>query len=390
MNCNHLGGQMAKEYTLGVEEEFQIIDPVTRELKSLITQLIEAHTPLDEITLQPELHQSVVEVATGICDDIQDVRREVIKNRRIASSIAERVGVKIGAASTHPFSRWEDQQISDKARYQQSVDEMQDAARGNLIFGLHVHVGIEDKELAIAVYNSARYFLPHLLALSCSSPFFNGRNTGLRSARTLVFRRLPRTGIPERFNGYKEFEDFIETLVATHCIDDGRRVWWDLRPHPTYSTLEFRVCDLPTLVEDTIAITAMVQALVAKLVFLHRKNLTFNPYRVGMLDENKWRAARYGVKGKLIDWGKKEEVPFVQLTEEMIDFVSEVVDDLGSRKEVEDVLRIAQTGTSADRQIAEFERTGDLKAVVDLILEETMRGVTPARDETRNGAALVA
>ena len=390
MNCNHVGGQMAKEYTLGVEEEFQIIDPVTRELKSLITQLIEAHTPLDEITLQPELHQSVVEVATGICDDIQDVRREVIKNRRIASSIAERVGVKIGAASTHPFSRWEDQQISDKARYQQSVDEMQDAARGNLIFGLHVHVGIEDKELAIAVYNSARYFLPHLLALSCSSPFFNGRNTGLRSARTLVFRRLPRTGIPERFNGYKEFEDFIETLVATHCIDDGRRVWWDLRPHPTYSTLEFRVCDLPTLVEDTIAITAMVQALVAKLVFLHRKNLTFNPYRVGMLDENKWRAARYGVKGKLIDWGKKEEVPFVQLTEEMIDFVSEVVDDLGSRKEVEDVLRIAQTGTSADRQIAEFERTGDLKAVVDLILEETMRGVTPARDETRNGAALVA
>ena len=390
MNCNHLGGQMAKEYTLGVEEEFQIIDPVTRELKSLITQLIEAHTPLDEITLQPELHQSVVEVATGICDDIQDVRREVIKNRRIASSIAERVGVKIGAASTHPFSRWEDQQISDKARYQQSVDEMQDAARGNLIFGLHVHVGIEDKELAIAVYNSARYFLPHLLALSCSSPFFNGRNTGLRSARRLVFRGLPPTDIPEYFYGYNAFEDYIEKLVATHCIDDGRRVWWDLRPHPTYSTLEFRVCDLPTLVEDTIAITAMVQALVAKLVFLHRKNLTFNPYRVGMLDENKWRAARYGVKGKLIDWGKKEEVPFVQLTEEMIDFVSEVVDDLGSRKEVEDVLRIAQTGTSADRQIAEFERTGDLKAVVDLILEETMRGVTPARDETRNGAALVA
>jgi carboxylate-amine ligase len=381
---------MGKGYTLGVEEEFQIIDPETRELKSLITQMIEANTPLDEITLQPELHQSVVEVATGICADIQEVRREVIKNRRMASRIAERVGVKIGAASTHPFSHWEDQQISTKERYIQSVEEMQDAARGNLIFGLHVHVGIDDRELAIQVYNSARYFLPHLLALSCSSPFFNGRNTGLRSARTLVFRRLPRTGIPERFRSYKEFEDFIDTLVRTRCIDDGRRVWWDLRPHPTYSTLEFRICDLPTLVDDTVAIAAMVQALVAKLVWLHEKNLTFNLHRVGMMEENKWRAARYGVRGKLIDWGKKEEVPFAQLAEEMLEFVEDVVDDLGSRHELEGIRRIANTGTSADRQLEVYERTGDLKAVVDLILEETMRGVLPLRPESTEGPALVA
>ncbi len=374
---------MNREFTLGVEEEFQIIDPATRELKSLITQLVEANTPLDEIELQPELHQSVVEVATGICANVQDVRREVVRNRRQAARIAERVGVRIGAASTHPFSMWEDQQISAKERYVQSVEEMQDLARGNLIFGLHVHVGIEDRDLAIAVYNSARYFLPHLLALSCSSPFFNGRRTGLRSTRTLIFKRLPRTGIPERFRSYAEFESFIGTLVKTRCIDDGRRVWWDIRPHPTYSTLEFRICDLPTLVEDTVTLAAAVQAIAAKLAWLHRKNLTFNLHRVGMMDENKWRAARYGVRGKLIDWGKSEEVPFIQLAEELIDFCEEVVDDLGSRKELEGIIRIANNGTSADRQLEAYERSGgDLRAVVDHILDETMKGIDMSVEST--------
>ena len=366
---------MGREFTLGVEEEFQIIDPETRELKNVISEMIESQTHMDDIVLQPELHQSVVEVATGICEDVAAVRRDVVKNRLAAARIAERVGVKIAAASTHPFSLWEQQNISDKERYIQSVEEMQDAARGNLIFGLHVHVGIEDKDLAIDVYNQARYFLPHLLALSASSPFFNGRKTGLCSSRTLIFKRLPRTGIPERFFSYAEFESFINTLVATGCIDNGRRVWWDLRPHPTYSTLEFRICDLPTLVDDVVAIAALVQAICAKLVRLRRLNLSFNPYRVGMLEENKWRAARYGVRGKLIDWGKKEEVPFSLLAEQLIEFVDEVLDELGSRREVEGILRIVERGTSADRQLAVFERTGDLKAVVDSVLAETMQGV---------------
>ncbi len=367
---------MSRDLTLGVEEEFQIIDPETRELKNVISEMIEAHTHLDEITLQPELHQSVVEVATGICEDIHAVRRDVIKNRKMAAKIADRVGVKIAAASTHPFSLWENQEISDKERYIQSVDEMQDAARGNLIFGMHVHVGIEDKDLAIDVYNQARYFLPHLLALSASSPFFNGRRTGMASSRTLIFKRLPRTGIPERFYSYAEFESFINTLVETGCIDNGRRVWWDLRPHPTYSTLEFRICDLPTLVEDVVAIAALVQAICAKMIRLRKANLSFNPYRVGMLEENKWRAARYGVKGKLIDWGKKQEIPFMEIAEQLVEFVDEVLDELGSRAEVEHILNIARNGTSADRQLEVFERTGgDLKAVVDSILEETMRGV---------------
>ena len=367
---------MVREFTLGVEEEFQIIDPRTRDLKSLISQLIDARTPLDEIELQAELHQSVVEVATGICEDVAHVRRDVVKNRRSAARIAARAGVRIGAASTHPFAHWEDQPITVKERYIQSVEEMQDAARGNLIFGLHVHVGLDDRDEAIAIYNSARYFLPHLLALSVSSPFFNGRKTGLRSTRALIFKRLPRTGIPERFFSYKEFEDFIATLVKTGCIDDGRRVWWDLRPHPVYNTLEFRVCDLPSRVDDTVTIAAAVQAIVAKLAWLHRKNLTFNVYRTAMMDENKWRAARYGVRGKLIDWGKKEEVPYRYLAEELIDFCSEVIDDLGSKAEFEGIRRIAEGGTGADRQLEAYEQSGgDLRAVVDQILRETLHGV---------------
>ncbi|MFZ4579676.1 MAG: carboxylate-amine ligase [Myxococcota bacterium] len=378
------------QFTMGVEEEFQIIDPHTRELRSFITQLLEATTELDDVELQPELHQSVVEVTTGICKNIQEVRRDIISNRLKAARIAERVGVRIGAASTHPFSRWQDQKIHDKERYNQSVEVMQDIARANLIFGLHVHIGIPDRDLAIQVFNSARYFLPHFLALSTSSPFLDGRLTGIESTRTMIFKRLPRTGIPERFFSYREYEDFVATLVRTGCIDDARRIWWDLRPHPFFQTLEFRVCDLPSLVEDSVAIAALVQAVVAKLVWLQERNLSFNMYRLEMLSENKWRAARYGVHGKLIDWGRNEEVPFAELIEEILEFVDDVVDDLGSRKELEGIRRIAETGTSADRQRDIYEKTGNILDVVDLILEETMRGVSPeAAEEARLAAAAV-
>jgi len=255
---------MDAEFTLGIEEEFQIIDPETRELRCVISELMDSNTPLDEVQLQTELHQSTVEVATDICADITQARSNVVRNRRALARIARRRGLEIGAASTHPFARWEEQTISDSERYLQLVGELQDVARANLIFGMHVHVGIPDREEAIAVYNSARYFLPHLLALSVSSPFFNGRATGLQSTRTMLFKRLPRTGIPERFEDYHEFEKFVHTLVETGCIDDGRRIWWDIRPHPTFDTLEFRVCDLPTRVDHVIAIAAMVQAIVAR------------------------------------------------------------------------------------------------------------------------------
>lgn len=365
-----------REFTLGIEEEFQIVDPETRELSSLITQLMEARTPIDEIELQKELHQSVVEVATGVCADVNEARRDVIRNRRAAAAIAGRIGMRIAAASTHPFSLWQDQNISEDLRYHEIVDDLQDVARANLIFGMHVHVAVPDKEEAIAVYNSARYFLPHLLALSTSSPFFNGRSTGLRSTRTLIFKRLPRTGIPTRFETYGDYEHYVQTLVKTGCIDNARRIWWDIRPHPTFDTLEFRICDLPTRVDDVVAIAALVQAVVAKLTKLRRQNLSFQMHRVGFMDENKWRAARYGVSGTLIDFGKQTQVPFPHLIGEILEFVDDVVDDLGSRDALNGIRDICERGTSADRQLKVFAETGDLKAVVDDILDETMIGVT--------------
>lgn len=364
------------EFTLGIEEEFQIIDPDTRELRCVISELLESNTALDEIQLQQELHQSMVEVATGICSDIKEARRDVCRNRKALSAIAERVGMRIGAASTHPFSRWQEQTISDTSRYLELVGELQDVARENLIFGMHVHVGIPDRDEAIAVFNSARYFLPHFLALSTSSPFWNGRKTGLRSTRTLIFKRLPRTGIPGRFASYGAFERFVATLVRSGCIDDGRKIWWDIRPHPTFATLEFRVCDLPTEIDHVIAIAAVIQAVVAKLTRLHRQNLSFNVHRTDLMNENKWRAARYGVGGKLLDLGVGREKPFAVLARELLEFVDDVVDDLDSRAECEALLEIVDRGTSADRQLAIFERSGgDYKAVVDDIIERTCAGL---------------
>jgi carboxylate-amine ligase len=367
---------MANEFTLGIEEEFQIIDPKTRELRCVISELMESSAVLGDTQLQTELHQSTVEVATDICADITEARANVIRNRRAVADLAANVGMRIAAASTHPFARWQDQTLSDSERYSQLVGELQDVARANLIFGMHVHVGIPDRDEAIAVYNSARYFLPHFLALSVSSPFFDGRATGLQSSRTSIFQRLPRTGIPERFEDYDQFEKFVTTLVETGCIDNGRRIWWDIRPHPTFDTLEFRICDLPTRVDHVISIAALIQAVVAKLTQIHRQNLSFAIHRTALMNENKWRAARYGVSGALIDLGKHKAVPFRALGEEILEFVDDVVDELGSREEVQGIRDILKDGTSADHQLRVFEETGgDFRAVVDYVLDETMRGV---------------
>ncbi|MBT8494437.1 MAG: carboxylate-amine ligase [Deltaproteobacteria bacterium] len=366
---------MAGDFTIGIEEEFQIIDPKTRELCGVVSELVEAQTEIDQVSIQHELHQSMVEVATGICKDVHEARAEVEANRRTLARIAARANMAIGAASTHPMACWEDQPTSKAERYTQIVLELQDMARATLIFGMHVHVGIQDKDELISVYNQARYFLPHLLALSTSSPFMRGRRTGLHSTRTHMFQRLPRTGIPDRFESYSDFEGFVETLIRTQCIGDHRRLWWDVRPHPTFSTLEFRICDLPTRVDDVITIAALIQAIVVKLVRLHRQNLSFAKHRTEMMSENKWRAARYGVRGQLIDFRKRTEVPFSALASELLEFVDDVVDDLGSRKEAEGIERICSEGTSADKQIQVFEKTGKLEPVVDYILEDTLRGV---------------
>ncbi len=364
-----------KQFTIGVEEEYQIVDPETRELKSHIsTMLEEAGDSLGD-AIKPEMHQSVIEVGTDICKNVQEARADVGRLRSTVSKLAQKNGMAICAASTHPFSDWKKQDITDRDRYHMIVEDLQDVARGNLVFGLHCHIGIDDRDLAVEIMNEARYFLPHLLALSTSSPFWLGRATGLKSSRCMIFKRFPRTGVPDYFKSWSEFEQHVDTLVKTGCIDDGKRIWWDLRPHAFFNTIEFRICDLPTNVDDTIAIVALIQAIVARLYVLREQNLGFRIYTRDLIEENKWRAYRYGLDGKLIDFGKKKELPARELIEELLEFVDPVVDELGSRKEIEHVRTILKRGTSADKQLEIYRETGDLKAVVDWVVRETIAGV---------------
>lgn len=362
-------------FTLGVEEEFQIIDPVTRELKSHIQQILDDGKLILAENVKPEMHQSVVEMGTDVCSDIHDARRQVTKLRKDLAGLAQRNGLRIAAAGTHPFSHWKDQKITSNPRYKAIVSDMQQVARANLIFGLHVHVGVDDRETAIHIMNAARYFLPHIFALSTNSPFWLGRNTGFKSYRSKVFDRFPRTGIPDYFGSLAEYDNYVNLLIKTNCIDNAKKIWWDIRAHPVFETLEFRVCDIPMRVDETIVITAIIQAVVAKLHKLIKQNLGFRLYRRALIAENKWRAARYGIQSKLIDFGKKEEVDFRILTDELLEFVDDVLDDLGSREEVHKVYKIFETGTGADRQLDVWEQSYDPKNVVDYIIEETHIGL---------------
>lgn len=362
-------------YTLGVEEEFQIVDPHTRELKSHIQQILEQGKMILAENVKAEMHQSVVEMGTDICTDIKDARKQVTKLRTDLAKLAISNNLRIAAAGTHPFSHWQDQQITAHPRYKEIIEDMQQVARANLIFGLHVHVGVEDRETAIHIMNAARYFLPHIFALSTNSPFWLGRNTGFKSYRSKVFDRFPRTGIPDYFGSLAEYDNYINLLIKTNCIDNAKKIWWDIRAHPHFKTLEFRICDIPMRVDETIAITAVIQAVVAKLHKLIKQNLGFRLYRRVLLAENKWRAARYGIDSKLIDFGKKEEVPYKQLIDELLEFVDDVADELNSREELNYVKKIIESGTGADRQLDIWKQSQDTKKVMDYIIEETHHGL---------------
>jgi glutamate---cysteine ligase / carboxylate-amine ligase len=362
-------------FTLGIEEEFQIIDPETRELRSHIEQIMEDGRMILRERVKAEMHQSVVEVGTDICHNVADARLAVVDLRSNLWRLAQKRNLTIAASGTHPFSHWIDQKISKGDRYRVLVEDMQQIARANLIFGLHVHVGIPDRETAIQVMNMARYFLPHLFALSTNSPFWNGRNTGFKSYRVKVFERFPRTGIPDAFESLAEYNDYLALLVKTRCIDNAKKIWWDIRLHPFFDTIEFRVCDIPMRVEETIALAGLMQALVAKLHKLLKQNMTWRLYRRRLLDENRWRASRYGISGKLIDFGKQEEVGTPELIHELLEFVDQEIDEFGSRKEVAYIHEILKNGTGADRQLNVWERTRDIRAVVDYIISETTAGL---------------
>mgnify|MGYP000915190281 FL=1 len=364
------------EFTLGIEEEYQVIDPVSRELISHDQKIVvEAGKHLNE-QVKAEMHQAVVEVGTNICQNIAEARAEIIHLRKSISEIAIDLGFRIGAAGTHPFSAWQQQLITPNPRYDEIVNELQDTARSNLIFGLHVHVGIADRALALHITNAMRYFLPHLYALSTNSPFWEGRNTGFKSFRSKVFDKFPRTGIPGIFDNLTDYENYVNLLVKTNCIDNPKKIWWDIRVHPFFPTLEVRICDVPLTIDETITITALIQALVAKLYKLKTQNLNFIVYHRALINENKWRASRYGIDGKMIDFGKECEVNTRALMEELLEFIDDVVDELGSRKEVEYLRTILKNGTGADRQLAVYEKTKDLTKVVDYIMEQTILGTT--------------
>jgi carboxylate-amine ligase len=376
--------------TLGVEEEYQIIDPETRNLHSYITEFLNQDARrLTKLDLKPELMQSQVEVGSYICRNTKEVRQELIRLRRAIFQLAWENGLQIAAASTHPFARWSDQQITEGVRYKELIDDMQGVAQGLLIFGMHVHVGFGDssdhKDLMIEVMNQARYFIPHLLALSTSSPFWQGRNTGLKSYRSVVFEMLPRTGIPHSFTSWSEYKSYERTLARVGAFghkDQQAKIWWDIRPHPTFDTLEFRIADICTTIDEAVCLAALFQAIVAKLVKLRQQNMSWRHYRYIHITENKWRAVRYGVRGKMIDFGIEEERPFHFLMGELLEFLDDVLDELGSREEVEYINTILREGTSADRQLRVYlEHGGDenseeaLKAVVDNLVAETKRGL---------------
>ena len=366
----------APSLTIGIEEEYQIIDPQTRELRSYITEILEEGRLILREQVKPELHQAMVEVGSTVCQTPAELRDDLVRLRRTIIELAARNGLKIAAAGTHPFSSWLTQEITPLERYSGVKQDMQELAQRLLIFGTHVHVGIEDREFLMDSMNVVRYLLPHLLCLSTSSPFWMGRTTGLKSYRSVIFRNFPRSGIPRVFQSWNEYTDLVETLVRTNTIPDGTKIWWDVRPNWSYPTLEFRICDVCTRVDEAVCVAAIIQAIVAKLWKLRRDNLTFRVYPADLIDENKWRAVRYGLDGKLIDFGKQQELPARDLIRELIEwFIGDVIDELGSRKEVEYAYHIMQEGSSADRQLATYQRSGDLKAVVDQLIRETSEGV---------------
>jgi carboxylate-amine ligase len=325
--------------------------------------------------VKPEMHQSVIEIGTGVCRNIKEAKREMCAIRRQIITLARQNGLRLAASATHPFARWSDQEIYPDDRYRTIVEDMKTVARANLIFGLHVHIGVEDRETAIHIMNGARYFLPHLLALSANSPFWEGIDTGLRSYRCKVFDKFPRTNIPDLYRSWAEFEQYVNLLIRTNCIDDAKKIWWDIRPHPHFPTLEFRICDIPLRLDESIAIAALCQAIIAKLYRLHQQNLSFRHYSRALIMENKWRAARYGLEGKLIDFGKQQEVPVRDLIREILDFVMEEADELDSKEELTSIERILDEGNGAERQLRVFSETGDLNKVVDYTIEETEQGL---------------
>jgi carboxylate-amine ligase len=372
------------KFTMGVEEEYLLVD---RETRALVVDppasLMKACEEKLGGQVSSELLRSQIEIGTSVCNNISEAREDLRRLRKIIVDVANDHGLAPIASSTHPFSRWVDQKQTEKDRYQALTLEMQAAARRLLICGMHVHVGIEDDELRIDLMNQMSYFLPHLLAMSCSSPFWEGQDTGLKSYRLTVFDALPRTGIPERFASYAEYERHVRIMTDAGLIEDSTRIWWDLRPSARFPTLETRVMDVCTRLEDTVSITALLVCLMRMLYRLRSHNQRWRIYTPMLIRENRWRAMRYSFDEGLIDLAKGVVVPFDELLDEILDLVAEDAEVLDCQREIEHVRTIAARGTSAHRQINVFEESKAFGAstedalinVVDTLIEDTAEGL---------------
>lgn len=370
--------------TVGVEEEYLLVDVETRELivEPPTAMLAECEARIQDL-VRPEFLLSQIEIGTRVCKTIKEARADLAWLRRTVAQVANKYGLAPIAASTHPFSEWQLQKYTDKDRYRILARDMQGVARRLLICGMHVHAGIDDDELRIDLMNQVSYFLPHLLALSTSSPFWRGENSGLKSYRLSVFDELPRTGLPSRFDSYAEYKRHIDVLVNAGLFKDASMIWWDVRPSAQFPTLEMRISDVCTLLDDSIAIAALYICVLRMLFRLRRQNQRWRTYDNMLIDENRWRAKRYGIDEGLIDFGKGELVPCAELLEELIVLTTVDAEKLGCVDEVIHCREIIRRGTSAHRQLARYTAAVDagrshhdaLCDVVDMLIEETVTGV---------------
>ncbi|MHA1597823.1 MAG: carboxylate-amine ligase [Alphaproteobacteria bacterium] len=375
---------MKPSFSIGIEEEYLLVDRDSRDLASDPPDgfLAECERQLKDL-VKPEFLKSQMEVATGVCSSVAQARRDLVKLRRTVADIADGYGLAPIAASTHPFSEWQHQHHTDKERYNVLANDMQGVARRLLICGMHVHVGIDDDELRIDLMNQASYFLPHLLALSTSSPFWRGEDTGLKSYRLSVFDELPRTGLPERFDSFAEYQRHVDVLCEAGTIEDASMLWWDIRPSNKFPTLEMRISDVCTRIDDAVTIAAVFVCIIHMLYRLRRDNKRWRMYANMLISENRWRAQRYGLDEGLLDFGKGKIVPSADLMDELIDLIAEDAEALGCSAEVAHIRDIVTGGTSAHLQLAAYTTAIDggadakqaLDAVVDMLIAETVKGV---------------
>jgi len=372
-------------FTIGVEEEYLLVDKETRALviDPPATLMAEAEEKCGS-QVTSELLRSQIEIGSKVCNGVQEVREDLAFLRSNIIEVADRHGLAPIAASTHPFSSWTEQKHTQKERYDDLTHEMQAAARRLVIGGMHVHVGIDDDELRIDLMNQLSYFLPHLLALSCSSPFWDGRDTGLKSYRLIIFDALPRTGLPERFASWAEYQRHVNILMAAGLIEDSTKIWWDLRPSAKFPTIETRIMDVCTRLDDTIALVSLLVCILRMLYRLRRRNQRWRIYTPMLIRENRWRAMRYSFDEGMIDLAKGNIVPFEELMDEMLSLVSEDASVLGCEKEISHIRQILSRGTSAHRQLKDYELErangasveDSLKAVVDTLIADTAEGLT--------------